>query len=113
LGKRKIKVYDAWERFNDLLRLCPYHGLAKQYVVQFFYDGLINNDKKNFDAAVGGALTSKNANETYNLIETMTVNQHHWSPFDCQAIRSTPSMLELDSMTFIKEKLEAIQNQIS
>jgi hypothetical protein len=30
--------------------------------VQFFYDGLISNDKKNFDAAAGGALTSKNAN---------------------------------------------------
>jgi hypothetical protein len=43
----------------------------------------------------------------------MTVNQHHWSPFDRQAIRSTPGMLELDSMTFIKAKLEAIQNQMS
>jgi hypothetical protein len=49
--------------------------------VQFFYDGLISNDKKFLDATVGGALTNKNANEAYNLIETMLVNQHHWSHF--------------------------------
>jgi hypothetical protein len=69
---------------------------------------------KNFlDAAAGGALTSKNANEAYNLIETMAVNQHHRSPSDRQATRSTLSMLELDSLTFMKAKFEAIQNQIS
>jgi Retrotransposon gag protein len=66
--KRNESLYDAWERFKDLLRLCLYHGLAKQYIVQIFYDGLISNDKNFLDAAAGGALTSKNANETYNLI---------------------------------------------
>jgi hypothetical protein len=73
--------------------------------VQIFYDGLISNDKKFLDAAACGALTSKNANEAYNLIETMAVNQHHWSASDRQATRSTPGMLELDSLTFIKAKL--------
>jgi hypothetical protein len=43
----------------------------------------------------------------------MAVNQHHWSPSDRQATRSTPGMLELDSLTFMKMKLETIQNQIS
>jgi Retrotransposon gag protein len=111
--KGNESLYDAWERFKDLLRLCPHHGLAKQYIVQIFYDGLISNDKNFLDAAAGGALTSKNANEAYNLIETMAVNQHHWSPSDRQATWSTPGMLELDSLTFMKAKLEAIQNQIS
>jgi hypothetical protein len=81
--------------------------------VQIFYDGLISNDKNFLNAAAGGALTSKNANEAYNLIKIMAVNQHYWSPSDRQATRSTPGMLELDSLTFMKAKLEAIQNQIS
>jgi Retrotransposon gag protein len=75
--KGNKSLYDAWERFKDLLRLCPHHGLAKQYIVQIFYDGLISNDKKFLNVAAGSALTSKNANEAYNLIETMAVNQHH------------------------------------
>jgi hypothetical protein len=108
--KGNESLYDAWERFKDSLRLCPHHGLTKQYIVQFFYDGLVSNDKKFLDAAAGGALTSKNANEAYNLIETMAVNQHHWSPSDHQITRNTPCMLELDSLTFMKAKLEVIQN---
>jgi Retrotransposon gag protein len=27
--KGNESLYDAWERFKDLLRLCPHHGLAK------------------------------------------------------------------------------------
>jgi Retrotransposon gag protein len=27
--KGNESLYDAWERFKDLLRLCPHHGFAK------------------------------------------------------------------------------------
>ena len=33
-------LYEAWERFKDLLRLCPHHGLQKWMVVQIFYNGV-------------------------------------------------------------------------
>jgi len=33
-------LYEAWERFKDLLRLCPHHGLQKWMVVQTFYNGV-------------------------------------------------------------------------
>jgi len=32
-------LYEAWERFKDLLRLCPHRGLQKWIVVQTFYNG--------------------------------------------------------------------------
>jgi len=31
-------LYEAWERFKDLLRLCPHHDLQKWMVVQTFYN---------------------------------------------------------------------------
>jgi len=33
-------LYKAWERFKDLLRLCPHHGLQKWMVGQTFYNGV-------------------------------------------------------------------------
>jgi len=33
-------LYDAWERYKDLLRMCPYHGLPLWLQVQTFYNGL-------------------------------------------------------------------------
>ena len=33
-------LYDAWERFKDLLRKCPYHGIPPWVQIQTFYNGL-------------------------------------------------------------------------
>ncbi|KAK5844687.1 hypothetical protein PVK06_000828 [Gossypium arboreum] len=33
-------LYDAWERYEDLLRRCPHHGLPLWLQVQTFYNGL-------------------------------------------------------------------------
>ena len=104
-------LYDAWEHFKDLIRICPHHGLAKQYIVQIFYDGLNPNDRNFLDAAAGGALSSKGAKDAYDLIETMAINQHNWNPRGER--RNTPGMLELDTMTFMKARLDAIDNKLS
>ena len=38
--KDEESLYDAWERFKEMLRLCPHHGLEKCLIVHTFYNGL-------------------------------------------------------------------------
>jgi len=64
-------LYDAWERFKEMLRLCPHHGLEKWHIVHTFYNGLSYTTKMTVDAAAGGALMNKNYTEAYALIEDM------------------------------------------
>ena len=64
-------MYEAWERFKDILRLCPHHGLQKWMVVQTFYNGVTQPVRSMIDAAAGGTLMSKTEEEVYNLIEEM------------------------------------------
>jgi len=33
-------LYEAWEHFMDLLRLCPHHGLQHLMIIQAFYNGV-------------------------------------------------------------------------
>jgi len=33
-------LYEAWERFKDLQRQCPNHGVPNWLLVQTFYNGL-------------------------------------------------------------------------
>ena len=40
LEREDKTLYEAWERFKELLRLCPHHGLQKWMVVQTFYNGV-------------------------------------------------------------------------
>ncbi|KAI4347762.1 hypothetical protein L6164_008545 [Bauhinia variegata] len=52
-------LYDAWERFKELLRKCPHHGMQDWLVMQVFYGGLSPNTKTVVDAAAGGAFLNK------------------------------------------------------
>ncbi|KAF7823798.1 uncharacterized protein G2W53_021942 [Senna tora] len=49
-------LYEAWERFKELLRKCPHHGLRKWLQVQTFYNGLSSDIRTSIDAIAGGAL---------------------------------------------------------
>jgi len=69
-------LYEAWERFNDLLGLCPHHGLQKWMVVQTFYNGVTQLVRSMIDAATGGTLMCNMEAEAFNLIEEMALNNY-------------------------------------
>ncbi|KAF7808222.1 uncharacterized protein G2W53_034965 [Senna tora] len=71
-------LYEAWERFKELLRKCPHHGLPKWLQVQTLYNGLSSEIRTSIDAAAGGALMSKSVDAAYTLLETMSSNNHQW-----------------------------------
>ncbi|KAL5557920.1 hypothetical protein UlMin_034131 [Ulmus minor] len=56
-------LYEACERFKDLLRKCPHHGLPLWMQVQTFYNGLLSNTQTMVDAASGGAFFNKSPEE--------------------------------------------------
>lgn len=49
-------LYEAWERFKDLLRKCPHHEILKWLQVQTFYNGLFSTTRTSIDATTGEAL---------------------------------------------------------
>jgi Retrotransposon gag protein len=42
---------EAWDRYQELLRLCPHHGLEKWFILQIFYEKLEQSSKLTIDAA--------------------------------------------------------------
>jgi len=67
-------LYEAWERFKVLLRLCPHHGLQRWMIIQAFYTGVTQAVRSTIDAAVGVTIMSKTEDEAYKLIEEMALN---------------------------------------
>nr|GEY30931.1 hypothetical protein [Tanacetum cinerariifolium] len=45
--------YEAWERFNDLLRACPHHGFFELHQLDTFYNALNINDQDSLNSATG------------------------------------------------------------
>nr|GFB26507.1 reverse transcriptase domain-containing protein [Tanacetum cinerariifolium] len=43
----------AWDRFNDLLRVCPHHGFSELHQLDTFYNALNVNDQDSLNSAAG------------------------------------------------------------
>nr|GFB09246.1 reverse transcriptase domain-containing protein [Tanacetum cinerariifolium] len=54
LQKPNETFNEAWERFKDLLRQCPYHGFSELHQLDTFYNALNPNDQDALDLAAGG-----------------------------------------------------------
>src|ERR1700712_1567560 len=71
-------LYEAWERFKELLRKCPNHGFQLWMQIELFYNGLVFNSKQVLDAAAGGAIMKKKAKEAFQLIEDMAMSAYQF-----------------------------------
>ncbi|KAJ9544781.1 hypothetical protein OSB04_024488 [Centaurea solstitialis] len=72
-------VSDVWERFKELSRHCPHHGIPHCIQLETFYNGLTNAAKLILDANAGGAFTSQTYNEGYQVLEKVANNNTDWS----------------------------------
>jgi len=69
-------LYEAWERYKDLLRRVPNHELPLWMQVQTFYNGVTHSTRVMIDASAGGAVMNKSPQEAYALFEEMAGNAY-------------------------------------
>lgn len=99
-------LYEAWERFKELLRMCPHHGLEKWLIVHTFYNGLSYNTRMTVDAATGGGLMNKGIEEAYSLIEDMAQNHYQWSSE--RSPQKKGGRYDVDALDHIASKVDAL-----
>ncbi|XP_062078458.1 uncharacterized protein LOC133782950 [Humulus lupulus] len=104
-------LYDAWERFKELLRKCPHHGIEKWMLVHIFYNGLCGITRTIIDAAFGGAFMSKSANEAYDLLEEMAMNNYQW-PSERETTKKVAGVHELDAISMFSAQVATLTKQL-
>ncbi|GJR57618.1 reverse transcriptase domain-containing protein [Tanacetum coccineum] len=62
--------YEAWDRFNDLLRACPHHEFLELHQLDTFYNALNANDQDSLNSATGGNFLDKMPRECLRIIES-------------------------------------------
>ncbi|GKE71610.1 reverse transcriptase domain-containing protein, partial [Tanacetum coccineum] len=58
--------YEAWDRFNDLLRACPHHGFSELHQLDTFYNALNSNDQDSLNSAAGANFLDKMPRDSRN-----------------------------------------------
>nr|GEW70958.1 reverse transcriptase domain-containing protein [Tanacetum cinerariifolium] len=61
---------EAWDRFKDLLRACPYHGFLELYKLDTFYNALNSKDQDSLNSAPSGNFLDKMLRECLAIIES-------------------------------------------
>nr|GFA87698.1 reverse transcriptase domain-containing protein [Tanacetum cinerariifolium] len=62
--------YEAWDRFNDLLRACPHHGFFELHQLDTFYNALNANDQDSLNSDAGGNFLDKIPRECLKVIKS-------------------------------------------
>ena len=105
-------MYDAWDRFKDLLKRCPQHGFELWFQAQTFYNGLNYATRSMVDAAVGGFVMNKTAEEPCDLYEDMATS-HYQAPSNRNIGRRVAGVLEVDQLSAIQAQIASLTNQLA
>nr|GEV22002.1 DNA-directed DNA polymerase [Tanacetum cinerariifolium] len=68
--------YEAWDRFNDLLRACPRHGFFELHQLDTFYNALNVNDQDSLNSA---AAISSEVAELKDLVRALLLDKKNQS----------------------------------
>ncbi|KAL1818270.1 hypothetical protein ACET3Z_013139 [Daucus carota] len=102
---------EAWERYKEMLRKCPHHGMPDWMQINSFYNGLGPQSRPMLDAASGGALWAKSYEEAYDLIEMMAANEYQ-NPTQRLTQGKVAGILDLDTSTAIAAQLKALTMKV-
>ncbi|XP_022859966.1 uncharacterized protein LOC111380597, partial [Olea europaea var. sylvestris] len=109
--KEGESYHEAWNRFNELMRKCPNHGITIGNQVQYFYTGLTPLSKSQVDASAGGSIIGKSVQQTMELFELIATTHSMFSS-ERVAPPKTGGMYELDSATATNDQIVALTKQV-
>jgi cell division protein FtsB len=72
-------LYQAWERFKDLLSLCPHHGYESWRMVSCFYEGLLPRDRQFVEMMCNGEFLQKDPDEAIEYLNHLAEKAHTWT----------------------------------
>nr|GEU81642.1 reverse transcriptase domain-containing protein [Tanacetum cinerariifolium] len=100
---------EAWERFKEILRACPYHGFTGLTQIDTFYNGLNDNDQDFLNAATGGNLLSKTTREALQIIENKSKVRYSRNKPNVSRMNTTSK----ENASKTDDRIDKLEDQIS
>nr|GEX66146.1 reverse transcriptase domain-containing protein [Tanacetum cinerariifolium] len=100
---------EAWERFKEMLRACPHHGVSELTQIDTFYNGLNEQDQDSLNATAGGNILSKTTREALKIIENKLKVRYSRSKSNVSRVNTNSR--ECSSKT--DDRIDKLADQIS
>jgi hypothetical protein len=102
-------ITEAWERLQDYISACPYHGIEEWFIIQSFYYGLIRSAQEHIDAAARGSFFALSIEEARKLVEKMDSNQS-WNEERTQTC--TRKVHQLEDVDMLTVKIDLLKKMV-
>nr|GEX33198.1 reverse transcriptase domain-containing protein [Tanacetum cinerariifolium] len=101
--------YEAWDRFNDLLRACPHHEFSELHKLDTFYNALNVNDQDSLNSASSGNFLDKMPRECLKIIEIKSKVHQSRAKAVVAKVSMSSSTLSVSSEVFeLKDMVRAL-----
>jgi len=104
-------IPEAWERLQEYILECPYHGTEDWLLMQTFYPGLTNSARENMDVAARGVFLSLTIIAVKDLIEKMISNQG-WSEERLQPHTKGRDMYTVKEVDMLSAKMDLLMKRL-
>ncbi|KAK1439692.1 hypothetical protein QVD17_05512 [Tagetes erecta] len=103
-------IHDAWERFKDLARKVPHHGLELWKFCDTFYNALEPQSQQLLDMHANGDFGKKRPQEAYDMLERVAAKSY--SSHAPRSRTSRHGVHQVDSYTALTAQLEALSTKV-
>nr|GEU59596.1 DNA-directed DNA polymerase [Tanacetum cinerariifolium] len=101
--------HEAWDRYKDLLRVCPHHGFTELHQLNTFYNALNPADQDSLNATAGGNLLERSTQDVLTIIENKSKVRNSQS----KPIPSQVKACDTNSNSEIAKLTHAVNQQTS
>ncbi|KAK8653695.1 hypothetical protein V6N13_127684 [Hibiscus sabdariffa] len=103
-------MHEAWERYRDLFRRCPMHGLPEWTQVSIFYNSVNTPTRMMLDASANGTLLDKPPRESLEILDKLAQNDYQHPISRRGNTRRVPA--QLDSSDTILAQIASLTNMV-
>jgi len=103
-------VFEAWERFKEIVRKCQHSGVELWMQLQDFWDGLTPTSRRTLSNASRGPLMKKTPEEIVTILDELSKDANQWSSEIAERIRLT-GVHQVDTNTSVQVQLDAMAKE--
>ncbi|KAL4368391.1 hypothetical protein GQ457_05G022220 [Hibiscus cannabinus] len=103
-------MHKAWERYRDLFRRYPMHGLPEWTQVSIFYNSVNTPTRMMHDASANGTLLNKPPRESLEILDKLAQNDYQHPTSRRGSTRR--GLVQLDSSDTILAQIASLTNMV-
>ncbi|XP_042016328.1 uncharacterized protein LOC121764359 [Salvia splendens] len=109
--KGQESMFEAWERFNALLKKCPNHGLSPGHQVSLFYNGCSEFIKSQLDFGSGGSFLDKGVEECKKMLQRLAYTSKGWSSGRDSSM-PVASVVDSDAFNLLNQQMMLLNQKV-